>query len=263
MNSAIYHGEVFHRRLRPAEHSLSYKVFWLLLDLDEIDELAARLRWFSRGRFNLHSFHDRDHGAGRPDDIAAYLREMLAAHGLPADGPIRMLTFPRMLGYVFNPITVFYCHDRAGSLRAVLYQVSSTFGERHSYLIPVEADDAVIRQSANKRLHVSPFMGMDMRYDFRLSLPRRRLRLLIRQIDAEGTILTASFNGVRQEISDAALLAAFRRYPLMTLKVIAGIHWEAVKLFGKGLRLVKGPPAPAEPVTLVRAGRSLSIDGAA
>ncbi|MBI1393626.1 MAG: DUF1365 family protein [Alphaproteobacteria bacterium] len=260
--SAIYRGVVAHRRARPVRHALKYRVFSLLLDLDEMPALDARLKWFSRSRFNLYAFHDRDYGpkphgpAGPVPDIAAYVRDAVGGFGLDASGPIRLLCYPRILGYAFNPLAVYFIHDASGALSAVMYEVSSTFGERHSYLIPVGgragANGGVIRQHADKRLHVSPFMEMDQRYAFRVSPPREDVVIAIRQHDAEGPILSASFAGRREPLTDAALERAFRDYPLMTLKVIGAIHWEAARLLLKGLRLKTGDPAPADPITLVR-----------
>lgn len=252
VGSALYPGRVTHRRLRPVAHRLEYKVFSLLIDVDEIGALDRRLKRFSYNRFNLYSIYDRDFGArdGRP--IANYVRGVLRAADLSADGRIRALCYPRILGYVFNPLTVYFCEDRAGRLAAILYEVSNTFGGRHSYLIPVEGDADPVRQSAAKRFHVSPFMEMDMRYHFRISPPAATVAVAIRQTDAEGPVLNAAFLGERRTLSDAELMRCFRAYPLMTLKVIAGIHWEAARLIAKGLKLRKGARAPDGPVTVVR-----------
>ncbi len=246
--SALYVGEVGHWRLRPRRHSLRYRIFMLLLDVDALPDLGRRLRWFSLGRFNLTSFHARDYGDGSDTPLRTQVERRLDAAGLSIDGgPIRLLTLPRVLGYAFNPISTYYCHRPDGRLHAVLYEVTSTFGERHSYLASVESGpDGLIRQSALKRLHVSPFMGMDMTYDFRLREPDETLRLEIEAADGEGVLLFTHFIGRRRDLTDRALLSAWFRHPLVTLKVILGIHWEAVKLIAKGLRLRPGPPAPIE-----------------
>ncbi len=250
--SALYVGQVAHTRLKPKHHALRYRIFMLLLDLDELPDLATRLRWFSLGRFNLTSFHARDHGDGSDAPLRTQIERHLDAAGLSIEGgPIRLLCLPRVLGYVFNPLSVYFCYRPGGQLHAILYEVSSTFGERHSYLIAAEPDGrGVVRQTAAKRLHVSPFMPMDLRYAFRVAPPGDHLHIAIETSDAEGPMLDASFAARRQPLTNAALLAAWCGHPLLTLKVIAAIHWEAIKLIAKGLRLRSGAPAPAEPVSL-------------
>jgi DUF1365 family protein len=250
--SAIYVGQVAHVRLRPKRHALRYSVFMLLLDLDEGPQLARRLRWFSLGRFNLLSFHAGDHGDGSQTPLRQQVERMLDAADMSiGGGPIQLLCLPRMLGYAFNPLSVYFCHRTDGVLRAILYEVSSTFGERHSYLIPVAPDaPGPIRQTAQKLLHVSPFLDMALRYEFKVIAPTERLHVGIDAIDAEGPILTASFAGARRPLTDRDILSVWMTHPLLTLRVIAGIHWEAVKLALKGMRLRGGSPAPTMPVSL-------------
>ena len=257
--SALYRGRVMHRRTRPRAHMLTYRVFWLLLDLAEIDRLDRRVRLFSRNRFNLLSFHDRDHGDGSGAALRPQIEAWLAGAGVDiAGGPIRLLTMPRVLGYVFNPISLFYCHQADGRLSAVVYEVTSTFGVRHAYVIPVPAEDqaiGLIRQRAAKALHVSPFMGMEMDYEFRGHAPGERLDLTIDGLDAEGLLITAAMSGERRPLDDRALLGAVAVMPFLTLKVVAAIHWEALKLWMKGVRLRSAPPPAREPVTLQRRPR--------
>ena len=250
--SALYVGKVAHTRLRPRRHRLLYRIFMLLLDLDELPALAARMRWFSLGRFNLASFHARDHGDGSDTPLRVQVERRLDAAGLSIEGgPIRLLCLPRVLGYVFNPLSVYFCHTPDGRLRAILYEVTSTFGERHGYLIPAEPDaQGVVRQAAAKRLHVSPFMEMDLRYAFRIEPPDATLAVQIGTFDAAGLLLTAGFVAERRPLDDRSLRRAWFAHPLVTLKVIAGIHWEAIKLLAKGLKLKAGPKAPADPVSL-------------
>lgn len=245
MNSALYRGEVTHRRLRPREHRLRYRVFWLLLDLAELDRIADRSRWLSRNRFNLLSFHDRDHGDGSAKPLRAQAVALLQREGLDiGDGAIRLLTMPRVLGYVFNPISLYYCHGPDGRLVAMIYEVTSTFGERHAYVLPAGPGGAIFRQVARKALHVSPFMGMDMHYAFRGSAPAEGMRLVIDGHDADGLLIATAMHGRRHPLTDGALLRASLSTPLLTLKVIAAIHWEALKLWLKGVRL---HPAPSRP----------------
>lgn len=249
--ATLYHGVVAHRRLRPVGHQFSYRVFSMLFDVDRIDEVARRSRWFSRNRFNLFSFYDADHAFDDGATISAGVRALLRSHGYDGDGRIELLCYPRILGYVFNPLSIFYCRDARGRLEAVIYEVRNTFGGRHSYLIPVVSGAEVIRQSANKALRVSPFMDMNHVYAFRLTPPGETLSVFIHQTDPEGPIFNASFTGRAEAASDAAMLKAFFRYPLMTLKVIAAIHFEAARLFLKGLRLKGRAPDPAEHVSVV------------
>ncbi|MEL6371794.1 MAG: DUF1365 domain-containing protein [Pseudomonadota bacterium] len=257
--SAIYFGKVMHRRLKPVHHRFTYRVFSFLLDLDEIGPLAERLRWFSRAKLNLYSFKDRDYGEQSADDLAVYIRTQLQEAGIDGQGPLKLLCYPRILGYAFNPLAVYYCHDRNGQPSAILYEVSNTFGERHSYLIPVDRSErsniaATVRQAVDKKFHVSPFMEMKTRYHFRVGLPGEDIFVGIHQTDQEGGIFHASFAGNRAELTDATLLRAFRDYPLMTLKVVAGIHYEAIRLIAKGMRLRAGGPTPTNPITLVANG---------
>lgn len=257
--SALYSGRVMHRRLRPRAHRLTYRVFWLLLDLTEIDELDRRLRLFSRNRLNLLSFHDRDHGEGTGAALRPRIDAWLARAGVDTGGgPVRLLTMPRVLGYVFNPISLFYCHHADGRLAAVVYEVTSTFGVRHSYVIPVSADDrttGAIRQCAAKALHVSPFMSMQMDYEFRGHAPGERLDLTIDGLDAEGLLITASLAARRRPLTDGAILSAVAATPFLTLKVMAAIHWEALKLWVKGVRPRSAPMPAREPVTIQRRPR--------
>jgi uncharacterized protein len=256
--SALYAGTVMHRRIRPKVHRLRYRVFSLLLDLDEIPALAARLRFFSHGRFNLFSFHERDHADGSGGSLRAWAESHLRRAGIELNGgPIRLLAMPRVLGYGFNPISVWFCHDHQGQLKALLHEVHNTFGERHTYLIPLSSTDRpeALTQSCDKTFHVSPFMGMDMRYEFRVHAPDDRLDLVIRGGDRDGPLIVAAMTARRRELSDTVLLSAFLRTPLLTLKVIAGIHWEALRLLLKGLRIHTHPNAPTVPVSIVTAAK--------
>ena len=251
---ALYTGTVAHMRLRPKRHRLRYRVYSLLLDIDEIPALCTRLRLLSHGRFNLFSFHEADHADGTGTPLRAWAETHLTRAGIDTGGgPIRLLAMPRILGYGFNPISVWFCHHRSGALAAILHEVHNTFGERHTYLIPVapDTDPAAIHQSCAKTLHVSPFMAMNMRYDFRVHAPDERLSLAIRGGDADGPMIVAVLAARRRELSDMALLRVFLTTPLLTLKVIAGIHWEAARLWLKGLRFHPRPAAPEHAVSIV------------
>lgn len=250
MNSALYSGQVMHHRLRPREHTLRYRVFWMLLDLDELDQMSRSLRFFSRNRFNLMGFHDADHGDGSETPLRVQATRLLERRGVDiGSGAIRLLTMPRVLGYVFNPISLYYCHRPDGALAAMIYEVTSTFRERRAYVLPVAPEDGRvgrIDQATGKGLYVSPFMDMDMRYAFKGSVPDDRLDLAIDGLDTQGLLIATAMRGRRRALGDRALLAAMAAMPLLTIKVVAAIHWEALKLWLKGVPLTRKPPA--EPI---------------
>lgn len=233
--SAIYTGDVVHTRTRPRSHRLHYRVFALLLDLDELDALDRGLRLFGHNRWAPLGFRDRDHGDG-VTPLREWAGRLLAEAGAGYDGGrIELLCYPRVLGFVFNPLSVYFGYTRAGTLAAILYEVHNTHGERHTYVIPAKVDGDVVRHGARKQFFVSPFMPMDCVYRFRIRPPGERVGILILEDDAEGLLLTASFTGRRQALSDRALWRLLFAYPLMTLKVMAGIHLEAARLLLKGM----------------------------
>ena len=248
--SALYVGSVMHRRLAPRRHRLRYRAFWMLIDLDETAALDARLSLFSRNRFNLFSFHDTDHGDGKSASLRDYVDGLLAGQGIDCGGGrVALLCMPRILGYVFNPLSIYFCHRADGSLAALLYEVRNTFGEMHSYLLPVSGDAPMVHQHCAKEFYVSPFLDMDMTYDFRVAPPGERVSVVVAADDRRGAVLVASLSGERRALSDRVLAAIFVSLPLMTLKVMAAIHWEALKIWWKGMRLYPRPPAPRHAVT--------------
>jgi len=222
--SALYEGHVTHTRIYPRRHSFTYRVFSLLLDLDELDHLNLRL--FARNRPALLSFHDEDHGDGRP--LRDWAKARLADAGIEADGPIRLLCYPRLWGFVFNPLSVWFCHRADGTLAATIYEVHNTFGERHSYVLRAGAN-----QECDKAFHVSPFLSLDCRYAFRIVPPAGEVVIAIRESEGGAPVLNATFSGRRKDLTDRNLAAAVLRHPLMTLKVVAAIHFEALRLWLK------------------------------
>jgi len=251
--SCIYDGEVMHSRLRPMRHRFVYRVFSLLLDLDQAPSLARRLRLFGHNRPALFALYDRDHGERDGSPLRPWVERQLAAHGVDlVGGRIYLHCLPRLLGYVFNPLSVYWCYDAAGALKAMIYEVKNTFGGQHAYVFPVRgarSPETQIRQRAAKAFYVSPFIEMDVEYRFRVGEPGEKLSLLIREGNAEGDILVATHNGDRRPLTDAGLLRAFCIYPVVTLKVIVGIHWEALRLWLKGAKLQPRPAGPARDVT--------------
>jgi uncharacterized protein len=253
--SALYAGVVTHHRLRPRAHRLAYRIYSLLLDLDELEALDRRLRLFSLDRFNLFSFYRRDRGDGSGRDLRVQVEEAMRGAGVEPDGgKILLLTMPRLFGWAFNPLSSFYCFRKDGSLAAMLWEVDNTFGERHAYMIPVEGDGrGEIVQSCDKAFYVSPFMNMELAYRFRLHAPDELLRLVIDVSDPSGLLFTARHQARRLALTDAHLLRQFFATPLLTLRVVGGIGWEALKLWRKGTGLRPRPSPPAVPVTFVRA----------
>ena len=238
-SSCIYAGHVTHHRLRPRVHRLRYRVFWLLLDLDDIDRLSHRLRFFSRNRFNLIGFSDRDYGDGSAVPLRTQAETLLRRAGCqPGElGKVKLLCMPRVLGYAFNPLSVYFCYRHDGALEAIIYEVHNTFGERHSYVIPGRGSTSEIEQRCDKEFYVSPFLGMDMSYTFHVSLPEERVSIAIHGKERDEPVIVASLSGRRRELSEASLLKAFFTHPLLTLKVIAAIHWHALRLVLKGFRI--------------------------
>jgi len=248
MNSALYVGSVSHRRKAPFEHRLRYRTYSLLVDLDELDGLTERLYLLSRNRWNLFSVHDRDHGARNDSQMRAWFDEQLRHTNIDlGDGRVEVLLFPRLLGYTFNPLTVWFGYRADGSLGVVLYEIHNTFGHSRSHLVPI-TDEAPHRHSFAKDLHVSPFFDREGSYSFTLRPPRSRFSVSIDYATANEDLLTATMVGVRRELTDGALARVFLTHPLLTLKIIGGIHWQALRLLLKGARY---RPVPEPPDTTV------------
>jgi DUF1365 family protein len=252
MQSALYVGSVVHRRLRPRAHRLRYRVFSLLLDLDEAERLARKLRFFSVDGFNLFGFCPADHLFEGGGDLRGEIERILRGAGMEPDGgAIRVLTMPRILGYGFNPLSIFFCHRADGALRAILYEVNNTFGQRHCYLFPVDGERRAFAHVCSKNFYVSPFLPMDLTYGFRIKPPDASYAIAIRVADADGAMLNATQNLRRRPLDDRELLRVFFTHPLLTLKVIAGIHVEALRIWLKGVALHVRPPPPARSITIV------------
>ncbi|PKO86265.1 MAG: DUF1365 domain-containing protein [Betaproteobacteria bacterium HGW-Betaproteobacteria-12] len=246
----LFLGHVMHRRLRPAVNAFVYPVFYVQLPLADL--AAARRPLFSLDRFNLLAFHNRDHGPRDGSPLLPWIRERLRERGLADDGEIVLQCFPRVLGYVFNPVSFWFCHDRQGALIAVLADVSNTFGGRHRYLLH-NPDGAPLRDGqelrARKEFHVSPFCDVAGGYRFRFHLQRPCPLVRIDYDDAEGELLLTSISGRAQAWSSAALLADFARMPLLTAGVMFRIHWQALKLWLKGVPFVGARPrATSQPL---------------
>lgn len=245
----LYTTRVMHRRLVAPLHRFVYRLFYLLVDIDRIDELDRNLRLFSHNRFNLVAFHDRDHGNGERGGLRIWAERLLAANGVCLEGGrIRLLCLPRVLGFAFNPLAVWYCEHRDGSLRAIIAEVRNTFGEKHCYVLASGGRPLTYEgpHAKDKCFHVSPFLDLVGQYQFRFDEPAGSLRVLIHETREGTPILDATLAGERQALGDGALLRQVARMPWMALKVVAGIHWEALKLWLRGARFHR-KPAPPEP----------------
>ncbi|MEO1193903.1 MAG: DUF1365 domain-containing protein [Pseudomonadota bacterium] len=241
--SALYPLQVVHRRRGAVEHAFSYKIVSLLLDLDELPLLAGRFPFFSWNGWGPLAHCDRDHGAHDGSPLKAWVGQQLATAGITGvSGPVRLLAMPRVWGAAFNPLSIFYCHAPDGSLRALIYEVHNTFGQHHSYVIPVEQEaGGVIDQACDKAFYVSPFIPLRQRYQFRLRAPGERLVLAMQQGDESGPLLFARISGRRRELNNATLGRVLLAQPLLTWKVLGAIHWQALRLWLKGARLQPRP----------------------
>ena len=233
MNSCIYNGEVTHTRFKPVRHFLKYKTFSLLIDLDEINILDKSIGIFSHNKFNIFSFYDKDHGdrdgGNLKDWVISNLKKFQIKENITN---IKVLCYPRILGYVFNPLSIFYCYEK-DKLVAIFYEVKNTFNEQHTYIFKIKNNEEII-QKCRKKFYVSPFMDMGTFYNFKLLNPNDKLSVFIKQTDADGTILTATQTGDKKEFSYKQLAINFLMYPLMTIKIISSIHYEALLLWKKG-----------------------------
>ncbi len=233
--SAIYEGYVTHHRLSPRDHKFRYSVFALLIDLDELDRLTKRSRLLKRNAWAAFGFYDCDHGDR--GDLRQWLDRLLAQHGLCAAGPKRVLCYPRLFGFVFNPLSTWFCHASDGSLTAIVYEVHNTFGERHAYVLPVTPGDGPIQQDCAKDFYVSPFLSQDCAYRFNIRPPGDDVLVAIDEKESGRPVLKAVFAGKRRPLTDRNLASALLRHPLMTLKIVAAIHFEAIRLWLKRVPL--------------------------
>ena len=233
MNSCIYNGEVTHTRFKPVRHFLKYKTFSLLIDLDEINQLDTTISIFSYNKFNIFSFYDKDHGERDGSNLKEWVFRNIEKFDIKGEiNKIKILCYPRVFGYVFNPLSIFYCYEK-DKLKAIFYEVKNTFNEQHTYIFKIKENEK-IEQKCKKKFYVSPFMDMETYYNFKLLNPDRNLSVFIKQTDSEGTILTATQTGDKKEFSFNQLLKNFFKYPLMTIKIISSIHYEALLLWKKG-----------------------------
>lgn len=247
--ACLYAGDVMHQRMKPVGHRFRYKVYSLLIDLDRLKETDRLSPLFSVNRANLMSFHESDHLRGAAQtSLRTHIDALLSDAGLDQPAArIELACYPRIFGQVFNPLSVYYAYEARGQLVALVYAVRNTFGEHHTYVCKIEAGDitpAGIRQSRSKLFYVSPFIEMEARYNFRMSVPGEQIKWRILQTDVSGPLLSATYNGARKALKTQTILACLLQIPLLPLKIVGGIHYEALRLWLKGVRYVPRPAPP-------------------
>ena len=239
MTSSIYNGTVIHKRFKPKVHFFKYKVFSLLIDLSELNVLEKKINFFSHNSFNLISFFDKDHGERDGSSLIDWVKKNLKENNITfEDIKIKLLCYPRILGYVFNPLSVFYVYDKKDDLISILYEVKNTFGEQHTYIFKVKNNN-ILQHSCSKKFHVSPFIEMNCNYFFKILKPGEKISVIIDQYQSNEKLLYASQDGKRVDFTSAELIKSYLKHPLMTFKIISAIHFEAFKLWAKGIKFIK------------------------
>ena len=239
-NSCIYNGTVIHKRYKPKEHFFKYSVFSLLLDLSELEILNNNIRFFSINKFNLISFFEKDHGNRDDSSLVDWVKKNLEQNQINTEKiKIKLLCYPRIFGYVFNPLSIFFVYNQNDTLVSILYEVKNTFGEQHTYVFKIDNENNLIQNNCSKKFHVSPFIEMNCNYFFKILKPGERLSVIIEQYDQVGKILYASQDGKKANLTGKELIKSYLKHPLMTFKIISAIHFEAFKLWIKGIKLVK------------------------
>ena len=240
INSSIYNGQVIHKRFKPKVHSFRYDVFSLLIDLSELETLDKQVNFFSYNKFNWISFYDKDHGDRDGSSLINWVQKNLKKNNISTENiKIKILCYPRIFGFVFNPLSVFYVYNSNENLISILYEVKNTFGEQHTYIFRIEKDANLIQNNCSKKFHVSPFIQMNCNYFFRLLKPGNKISVIIDQYENEDKILYASQDGIRTDFNTKYLVKSFLNHPLMTFKIIIAIHYEAFKLWSKGIKFIK------------------------
>ena len=239
MTSSIYNGTVIHKRFKPKVHFFRYKVFSLLIDLSELNVLEKKINFFSYNSFNLISFFDKDHGERDGSSLIDWVKKNLKENNIYLeDIKIKLLCYPRILGYVFNPLSVFYVYDKKDNLISILYEVKNTFGEQHTYIFEVKNNN-ILQHSCSKKFHVSPFIEMNCNYFFKILKPGEKISVIIDQYQSNEKLLYASQDGKRVDFTSIELIKSYLKHPLMTFKIISAIHFEAFKLWAKGIKFIK------------------------
>ena len=237
-NSKIYTGKVIHKRFKPKEHYFKYNVFSLLIDLNELEEINKYIKFFSYNKFNIISFYDKDHGDRDGSSIKLWVKKNLRNIGIiKEDIRIKLLCYPRIFGYVFNPLSTYFIYNKHSELISIFYEVKNTFGEQHTYIFKAH-DEKTVQNKCKKKFYVSPFIEMDCEYHFKTLNPREQLSVVINQNDKDGKLLFASQDGISKDFNNKNLILSYLTHPLMTFKIIGAIHYEAFKLWAKRIKLI-------------------------
>ena len=245
ISSCLYECSVMHRRLLPKRHEFVYKIFLFFLDLDELEPLEKKIPVFGVNQANLYSLRNEDYFQFHSGSIRDNLLTFLKSEGFEnVPGRVRLLTLPRLLGYTFNPISIFFCFDGSGRPLVSVIQVGNTFGELKPYVVPLDPATGRFQARLPKLFYVSPFAELDLAFDFRFDEPGDRLRVLIDDYAGEEKSLITTLTGARMDLTLGNLLFLTLKYPLVTLKVITLIHWEALRLWWKKIphRLKESDP---------------------
>ena len=237
-NSKIYTGKVIHKRFKPKEHYFKYNVFSLLIDLNELEVINKYIKVFSYNKFNIISFYDKDHGDRDGSSIKLWVKKNLRNIGIMTeDISIKLLCYPRIFGYVFNPLSIYFIYNKNTELISIFYEVKNTFGEQHTYIFKAQ-DEKTVQNKCKKKFYVSPFIEMDCEYHFKTLNPREQLSVVINQNDKDGKLLFASQDGISKNFNNKNLILSYLTHPLMTFKIIGAIHYEAFKLWAKRIKLI-------------------------
>lgn len=241
----LIHARVMHARLKPVSHRFVYPVFYVRVNLARLDDCQSA--WFGIDRRRPLSIRTRDYGPRDGHSLQQWMRALLAAHDIEADGEIWLQTFPRVFGYVFNPVSFWHCHDADGRLRAVLAEVNNTFGETHRYLLRLSDDG---QGASIKQMHVSPFCASDGGYRFRFQLTATRQHTAIDYHNDQGLLIRTTLSGLVEPMSNRAAATALLRYPLLGLGIVFRIHWQALRLWLKGVPFFRKPPRSIPHITV-------------
>ncbi len=239
-SSSIYNGHVIHKRFWPKKHFFKYKVFSLLIDLSELYQLEKKLTLFSYNKFNVLSFYDIDHGPRDGSSLISWVKENMTKNNISTEEiTIKLLCYPRIWGYVFNPLSVFFVYDKNSNLVSILYEVKNTFNEQHTYIFKLQKSEKLIEHSCRKKFHVSPFIEMNCTYYFKITKPGEKISVYIDQYDNENKLLVALQEGIKVTLNNKNLIKVFFSHPMMSFKIILAIHFEAFKLWIKGVKFIK------------------------